>query len=89
MTRWPKKWLDALVRPMRETCEVEWNERAEMLLASLRNVGALKEPPNPREWYIEKREDQIDRAYRPEETCAMPPNQFVRLVKVREVTEEL
>jgi len=50
---YPKKWLDSLERPLfPRTSLEERDEMKHMVLDALREVGALKEPPKPREWRI-------------------------------------
>lgn len=62
MSNYPKRWIEAVHR-----LSNDWSgncERAKAILDALREVGALKEPPKPREWWIRETTQGPDEALR-------------------------
>lgn len=50
--KFPQKWIDALIEPEQKGEFGTSATLAERQLFSLYKVGALKDPPKPREWWI-------------------------------------
>lgn len=54
MSKWPKEWVDAVFPPMAVFGEKATGHNcrssASEILNNLHNIGALKDPPKPREW---------------------------------------
>lgn len=50
--KYPKEWVSRLCNYLQSRYDNPATEQAETILNALSQLGALKEPPKPREWWM-------------------------------------
>lgn len=85
--KYPKEWVSRLCNYLQSRYDNSATEQAEAILNALSQLGALKEPPKPREWFICSK-CKIATPMNEVHTCFGNFEYTAALIHVREVIDE-
>ncbi len=93
--KYPKEWIEAANARGVYNGDYTAVETGDAVLDRLNKVGALKDPPKPREWWVMLMDCEVDRAFTEKDraegynrTLDLNGKRENRIVHVREVLED-